>query len=78
MATIVCDRSPRDYMQAAMAALVTCTPAGDRFSIMVLAAVDPRVLFSMPLKYCPFCGTRIDDEWVKEFQEGLLPARRTG
>jgi hypothetical protein len=57
-------------MQAAIAALVRCSPAGDRFTIMVLAVPDPRVLFSMPLKYCPFCGTRIDEDWVKGFQGG--------
>jgi hypothetical protein len=65
-------------MQAALSALVTCTPAGDRFTIMVLAVPDQRVRFSMSLKYCPFCGTRIDPDWVKNFQSGYALSRSVG
>ena len=67
MATLVCDRTPCDYMQAAIDALVTYSYRNDRFSIRVQAQVDPRVSFLVPLKYCPFCGTRIDPQWVKSF-----------
>jgi len=69
MAQFVCDRKPCDYMQAAIDALVTYSYLPNRFSIMVQSQVDPRVFFLMPLKYCPFCGTRIDPAWVRTFYD---------
>lgn len=70
MATTVCDKTPCDYMQAALDALVSCNRS-DEFVLMAHATVDPRVLFAVPLRYCPFCGTRIDPQWVKNFQKGF-------
>lgn len=67
MATSVCDRTPCDHMRAAIEALVSYSYRSDRFSIMVQSQVDRRIFFLVPLKYCPFCGTRIDPLWVKSF-----------
>ncbi len=78
MATLVCDRTPCDFMQAAIDALVTYSYRNDRFSICVRAQIDPRVSFLVPLKYCPFCGTRIDPTWVKSFYRIVDNERGTG
>jgi hypothetical protein len=80
MATTVCDRSPCDFMQAAVDALVTNSYRNDRFSICVVSGVDPRITFLVQLKYCPFCGTRIDPQWVKNFYHQGEPSsvRQTG
>lgn len=78
MASNVCDRKPCDYMQAAIDALVTFSYRSDRFSIRVTAQVDPRISFLVPLKYCPFCGTRIDQQWVKNFYRLPETERGTG
>jgi len=69
MAHYVCDREPCEYMRMAIDALVTYSYTPTRFSIMVRCQVDPRLYFLMPLKYCPFCGTRIDPQWVKNFYD---------
>lgn len=67
MAALVCDRTPCEYMRAAIEALVTYSYRNDRFSVCVQAHINPHVSFLVPLKYCPFCGTRIDPQWVKGF-----------
>ncbi len=78
MATLVCDKTPCDYMQAAINALVMCSGSGERFVVVAKAAVDPRISFLVPLRYCPFCGTRIDPQWVRNYQSGYPFDRSTG
>ena len=67
MASSVCDRTPCEYMKATIEALVSYSYVQDRFSIMVVSQLDPRISFLVPLKFCPFCGTRIDPQWVRGF-----------
>lgn len=67
MATSVCDRTPCEYMQAAIDALVTHSYRADRFSIRVLSQLDNRISFLVHLNYCPFCGSRFEPEWVRGF-----------
>lgn len=78
MASTVCDRYPCDSMQLAIDALVTFSYRSDRFSLLVQSQVDPRIFFLVPLKYCPFCGTRIDPNWVRGFYKTDATSRGVG
>lgn len=73
MACLVCDRTPCDNMRNAINVLATSTYEKEQFSFMVRAQIDHRIYFLVPLKYCPFCGTRIDPQWVRNFY-GIQPA----
>jgi hypothetical protein len=74
MASHVCDRTPCEYMQAAIDSLVTSSYRNDRFSIRVQAQADARISFLVALKYCPFCGTRLDPQWAKNFYQEEDPS----
>ncbi len=67
MACLVCDRTPCDNMRNAINVLAAPTYEKDQFSFLVQAQVDRRIFFLVPLRYCPFCGTRIDPQWVRNF-----------
>jgi hypothetical protein len=67
MATIVCDRTPCDYMQAALHSIVTCSGHSNKLSLIVSSSTGP-FSFLVALKYCPFCGTRIEEQWVRNYQ----------
>ena len=75
MASQVCDRTPCEYMKAAIDAIISCSYVPDRFSIMVQSQLDRRISFLVPLKYCPFCGTRIDPVWVAGFYKTSGPLK---
>lgn len=78
MATQVCDRTPCEYMKATIDALLSYSYVQDRFSIMVQSQLDHRISFLVPLKYCPFCGTRIDPTWVSSFYKTSGTLREVG
>lgn len=78
MASHVCDRTPCEYMKATIDALLSYSYVQDRFSIMVQSQLDPRISFVVPLSYCPFCGTRIDQTWVSNFYKRTGSIREVG
>jgi hypothetical protein len=67
MATLVCDRTPCDYMQAALHSIVTCPSHSNKLALIVSSSASGRN-FLVALQYCPFCGTRIDTQWVINYQ----------
>lgn len=75
MASTVCDRTPCDYMQAAIDALVTFSYKPNRFSVRVQSRIDPRISFLVAIEYCPFCGTRINEEWARTFYKPMPTAK---
>ena len=40
------------------------------FSIAVVESFSPPKTVSLPLVYCPFCGTRIEEDWPIAFSTG--------
>lgn len=75
MATKVCDRCPCDQLQMALDALVRTTEDAQSFALVVNARRRADVHFTVPLVYCPFCGTRIEEEWVRTFVKHFQPKR---
>lgn len=77
MANLVCDRTPCEYMQAAIHSVINCHEPAKDFS-MIVSSSAMGVYFSVSLRYCPFCGTRIDPQWVKNYQSTRTIHKRTG
>jgi hypothetical protein len=63
-------------MKATIDALISYSYVQDRFSILVQSQFDSRISFLVPLKYCPFCGTRIDPTWVNGFYKTSGPVKQ--
>jgi hypothetical protein len=63
-------------MQATIDALITYSYKPNRFSIRVQSRIDPRISFLVPMEYCPFCGTRINEEWVRSFYKPVSMASK--
>ena len=76
MASSVCDRTPCEMLELAIKSIADDSYRDDRFSIRVWTHLDSRVSFLVPLKYCPFCGTRIEPGWAKSFYRPVERERR--
>lgn len=66
MASTVCDRAPCQELQMAISALVVSDSSKTTFSLLVVPRLVRTVQMLVPLKYCPFCGTRIEEDWVRD------------
>lgn len=40
------------------------------FSLNIVETCSPPKVWSVPFTYCPFCGTRVEDDWPVAFQQG--------
>lgn len=50
----------------AINALVVPDTSHHLFALLVVPRMVRTVQMLVPLKYCPFCGTRIEEDWVDE------------
>jgi len=67
MSLRVCDYEPCENLQQAIQKLVVVPNQMQEFNLVVVSKGRPVRTFFFPLTYCPFCGTRIEDEWVESF-----------
>jgi hypothetical protein len=67
MSLSVCDYEPCANLQAALQKLVIIPEGASSFQLVVVSKGRPLRTFYVPLLYCPFCGTRIEEEWVEAF-----------
>lgn len=63
----VCDYEPCQYLQSALQRLIVIPSGTESFQLVVISKGRPVKTFYVPLMYCPFCGTRIEEEWVESF-----------
>lgn len=71
----VCDYEPCQHLQHALQKLIVIPSGTVAFQFVVISKSKPLKTFYVPLMYCPFCGTRIEEEWVESFIQQL--PRRT-
>jgi hypothetical protein len=60
-----CDKTPCPPLKKAFDVLLPQDAKGEQFEFIVLPApseLPPQRVF---FEYCPFCGTRIDPEWLE-------------
>lgn len=67
MSLKVCDYEPCESLQQAIQKLIVIPQGTDTFNLVVLSKGSPPRTFFFPIHYCPFCGTRIEDEWIETF-----------
>lgn len=72
MPSRVCDGSPCSHMRLALPYLLMPKPDDETLDILVIAknAKAQKVLWRVTLQYCPFCGTRIDPDFVQSLVKG--------
>lgn len=75
MPLTVCDYEPCQNLQHALQKLIVIPTGSEAFQLVVISKSKPLKTFYVPLNYCPFCGTRIEEEWVESFIQQI--PRRT-
>lgn len=63
----VCDTEPCTGLVAAIESLAVIPQGERRFHLTVIAKSRILKTYYVPLTYCPFCGTRIEPDWVYSF-----------
>lgn len=76
MPLAVCDIEPCEGLSSAIETLAVIPRGEGRFHLTVISKSRVLKTFYVPLVYCPFCGTRIEPDWVRAFV--AESARRTG
>ena len=64
-----CDKDPCPSLEKAIHLLVPSQLTGDSLEFIVLPtdrAYPPQIV---SFEYCPFCGTRIEPEWIEAAQD---------
>lgn len=77
MPNIVCDTEPCTSLQTLIESLAVIPKDEHRFHLTVIAKGLVLRTYYVPLTYCPFCGTRIETEWVSAFIESSTLVRKT-
>lgn len=63
----VCDYEPCSLLQQALEKIIVIPEGQEAFNFIVVAKTKIVKTYYLPLKYCPFCGTRIEEEWIEEY-----------
>jgi hypothetical protein len=58
-------------MQSALQKLIVLPDGARAFQLVVVSKGAPLRTFYVPIFYCPFCGTRIEEEWVELFMSHI-------
>ena len=64
MSARFCDKDPCPPLQKALKVLVPSPLTGESLEFIVLPR-DPGPPQRVFFEYCPFCGTRIEPEWIE-------------
>lgn len=65
----VCDYEPCTHFQSALQKLIVLPSGTTTFQLVVVAKRLPLKTYYVPIIYCPFCGTRIEEEWIETFMQ---------
>lgn len=71
----VCDYQPCESFQRALEKLIVVPNGTTAFNVVVISKEMPLKTYYLPIHYCPFCGTRIEEEWIETFLRTPEPKR---
>lgn len=75
MRLVVCDTEPCASLGATIESLAVIPKGEQKFNLTVIAKGKTVKTYYFPLSYCPFCGTRIEPEWVSSYLSAAAAKR---